>query len=53
MSVSFPEQIGFVIRIPAGQTLEENYARLKWTLFYNNFPSNSEEINLADELKRL
>lgn len=48
ISVRFPEQIGFIVKIPAGQTLEQNDARLKWTLYYDNFPSNSGEIKFTD-----
>ena len=51
ISVGFPEQVGFIIKIPAGKTLAEFGSKLKWTLYYDNFPSNSGEINLSDEFK--
>lgn len=50
ISVRFPHA-GYIVNIPEGKTLAEFGSKLKWTLYYDNFPSNSGEINLSDEFK--
>lgn len=54
MSVKFSD-LGFGVKMPAGRTLRETEAKLKWTLYYDNSPASSEEIILSevDEFKNI
>lgn len=40
-----------IVKIPEGRTLKEMEASLAWQLYYDNYPSNSGLIYLADEFR--
>lgn len=48
ISIRFPEP-GFLLRIPEGNPLTDFEPKLKWTLYYDDFPPNSGEIDLAKD----
>lgn len=51
-STRFPEP-GFLLSIPEGKPLTDFEPKLKWTLYYDDSPPNSGEIDLAKEFSNI